>query len=104
MAQQQKTLQKIVTLYALLLLGLGFLIGTYSDAMPQWYTNWFSSRSYAFFLTTIFLLGAVFLLLPWNWARFVRLPSRRAILLGQAKELYRWAAITVGLMQLPRET
>ncbi|WP_454939541.1 hypothetical protein [Evtepia sp.] len=65
--------------------------------MPQWYTNWFSSRSYAFFLTTIFLLGAVFLLLPWNWARFVRLPSRRAILLGQAKELYRWAAITVGL-------
>lgn len=97
MAQQQKTLQKIVALYALLLLGLGFLIGTYSDAMPQWYANWFSSRSYAFFLTTIFLLGAVFLLLPWNWARFVRLPSRRAILLGQAKELYRWAAITVGL-------
>lgn len=97
MAQQPKTLQKIIELYALLLLGLGFLIGTYSEAMPHWYTNWFSNRSYAFILTMIFLLGAAFLLLPWNWARFVRLPSRRAILLGQAKELYRWAAITVGL-------
>ena len=87
----------MVGAYALLLLGMGVIIAGFSEEMSSWYGNWFSDRSYVFFLVTAFLLGAAFLLQPWNWARFVRLPSRRAILLGQAKELYRWATIAVGM-------
>lgn len=97
MGRQIKFQRGIVGLYFLLLLGMGILLGRFSASASHWYTNWFSGRSYAFLLTGAFLLGAVFLGQAWNWARFVRLPSRRAILLGQAKELYRWAAITVGL-------
>ena len=87
----------MVGAYALLLLGMGVIIAGFSEEMSSWYGNWFSDRSYVFFLVTAFLLGAAFLLQPWNWARFVRLPSRRAILLGQAKELYRWATIAAGM-------
>ena len=100
MKQKRFLGRKWVYFYFLFLFVISMRIGIQSDTVTVWLINWFSDQSFVFLSVSAFLFGVAFLSGEWSWARWIRFPNQRAIILFQLKELYQWALISVGILFL----